>query len=146
VIAEAQNREELLILEVLAIEFFGTLVPGGYNLTPGGDFNPSELDWVNKKRSSGMKGRPPHPNSLAAVILANTGRAPSEEARKKMSAAGKGKPKSEEHRRKIGLALRGRTQSPEAVEKMRIALTGRKNPEHSLRMMGNQNWKHRKPR
>lgn len=143
-LASVAGEEELLTLEVMAIAFFGTLLPGGYNTTPGGDFNPSKLSEVKEKQGAVFRGKKMHPNSAKALQAANVGRQFSPEHRAKLSAAARGRPKSEEHKKRIGLAHLGKKANPEAVEKMRLALTGRKNPEHSKRMIGNTNWKFRK--
>lgn len=133
----------LMEIEIKAIEIFGTLVPNGCNSTPGGDFNPSKIDWINKKKSESLKGRKISESTRKSLSLANIGRKLTEEHKRKLSEAGKGKAKSEEHRKKIGESNIGRVNSAESIEKMRAALKGRKNPDHAKRMKGNQNWKFR---
>lgn len=137
---------ELLSREVELIELLGTLAPDGYNATPGGDFNPSKLECVNRKRAEASRGRPMSEAARAALLRANKGRKLSDEHRAALSAAGKGRPKSAEHRKKISEALKGRKVPEEAVRKTADALRGRKNPQQAERMRGNQFWKLRKNR
>lgn len=143
VLAVVQD-EDLSETEIRAIKAFNTLVPNGYNMTPGGDFNPSKIREVNDKRAAKQKGRKMKDSVKAALLAANVGRKFTDEHREALSRASKGRPKSEEHKRKISEANKGRSNSKEAVERMRMALKGRKNPAHAERMKGNQNWKLRK--
>lgn len=101
----------LLELEQRAVRAYGTYGPGGYNMTPGGEVNPTSLAEVRKKLS-----------------LAQKGKKASAETRAKMSASHKGKkrpPRSLEHRRNLSLARIGKTASASTIEKMRRASTGR---------------------
>lgn len=132
-------REDLLASEVKAIQVFNTIEPAGYNMTAGGDFNPSNVESINKRRTEKSKGRKMTAEHMEKLRLSNVGRTISEETRAKLSAARQGVPKTAEHKAKISAAHKGKTMPKEAVEKMRLALTGRKNPEHAMRMMGNQN-------
>lgn len=48
--------DDLHAAEIRAIKAFGTLLPGGYNATRGGDLNPMELEENRMKVSASKKG------------------------------------------------------------------------------------------
>lgn len=99
--------EDLFETERRAISVFGTLSPGGYNLTEGGEAGCSQ-----------------HPEVRAKIGAAS--RNPSDETRAKLSAAGRGKKMSPEAIAKRSAARRGKKRSPEAVAKTNAANRGRK--------------------
>ena len=88
------DRKDLLETERRAIAVFGTLAPGGYNLTAGGDANPMHS-----------------PIAAAKQGLAMVGKRHSVAAKAKMSAAKADRKLSEEHKRKISAALKHRPAS-----------------------------------
>ena len=115
--------------ETRAIQIFGTLSPGGYNLGPGGEISPMKNPEVSQKVAAKLRGRPgiftglvhteeakakqraaklgkklteEHKSKIAA---AGVGRIPTAETRAKLSASNSGKPKSQEHRKKLADAL-----------------------------------------
>ena len=128
VLAVVENAD-LLETEKRAIAAVGTLKPGGYNMTPGGDFNPMGDPEFVAKTTAAATGRrhtpeakakmsvarkrnptPPHIQALAAAAVRgkptlhmmgenNPNKRP--EVRAKKSLASKGVPKSPEHRAKL---------------------------------------------
>jgi len=102
--------EFLLELERRAVAAFRTSDRDGYNLTPGGDFNPATTPEARAKMSLARRGRPLSP-----------------ETRAKMSA----RVFTAEHRANIAKAKTGSKHSPETIAK----LTGRtRSPEHCARI------------
>ena len=143
---------DLLETEKRAIAVFGTLSPGGYNLTEGGDANPSKHPEVRAKMSAAATGRKQSPEMIAKRAAKNRGRKRpaeatartaaarrgmkhSDAARAKMSAAHKGSTPSAEHRGKIAAALRGRNKSPDHVAKVAAANRGKKMSPEALANM-----------
>lgn len=120
--------EDLYETEKRAIAVFGTLAPGGYNLTEGGESSPAN-----------------HPDVRARIGTAHRGKTVSAEARARMSVAQRARaPASAETRAKIAAALRGRKKPPEHVEKVAAANRGRKNTPDAIARMSaaNRVWKH----
>jgi len=76
--------------EVEAIAGFGTVSPGGYNLSSGGESGMAgcKHSLVTRRRMSvSQRARTPAPGSLRALTTARKGRAVSAETREKMAAA-----------------------------------------------------------
>lgn len=119
---------DLAATEIRAIAAYGTLVPNGYNLGPGGDMSPmlnpivaAKVSATNKGMAAAFKG--PHSKEAKAkqraaklgrkltaehrakIAAAGIGRMPTEATRAKLSAVHAGKPKSAEHRAKIASTL-----------------------------------------
>ena len=91
VIRECETKEEAARLEVELIEKLGTLSPGGYNMTTGGE-GVVELCAVGKRRKSeSVKARHRDPE-FKARHLAGIIRSITPEFREKISKAHKGKP------------------------------------------------------
>lgn len=128
--------EDLYETEKRAIAIFGTLSPGGYNLTEGGDANPSKHPEVRAKLSAAQRGKNKSPEAIANSAAAQRGRKHSAETRAKMSAAQRGKKKSPEARAKISAALRERAPaSAETRAKLSAAHRGMKStPEARAKM------------
>ena len=57
VISHSDSQEDLNIKEKLAIEFYNTISPNGYNLGPGGETAPSKCPEVANKIAKKAKGR-----------------------------------------------------------------------------------------
>lgn len=91
VIRECETREEAARLEVELIEKLGTLNPGGYNMTTGGEGVVELCADGKRRKSESVKARHRDPEykarHLAGVIRSRT-----PEFREKMSKAHKGKP------------------------------------------------------
>ena len=111
------TEKEVTELETLIIEERKTFVPGGYNMTLGGD---------------GSTGYRYTDEMRAAAVIRQTGKLHSEETLAKMKASGghrKGATMSEEAKAKISQGLvgknLGRPVSKETREKIRIANTGK---------------------
>lgn len=95
---------DLMAMEIRAIAAFGTLTPGGYNMTIGGESPPMTPEVARK------------------ISIANTN--PSAETRAKMRAAKLALPP--EHYKKIAEKRRGCKLSPEHRTKLSAALKGNK--------------------
>lgn len=85
----------------------------------------------NLKKSIALKGRKPHPNTIAARKLApyvawNKGTKMREESRLKMIKSRTGQKLTQEHKDKIGVKMKGRIFSEETRRRNSAALTGRK--------------------
>jgi hypothetical protein len=141
----ADDWSYLCEMEVAAIRAFGTMAPGGYNLTAGGEgtlgFKATESQRkrqsdarrgvmnIGNKHSLGAVRSPETRAKLSAAMAGNKnglGIVPSEEKKMKLSTAQKGKPRaplSEEHKKKIGDAQRGRSLSD--AHKAKISATKR---------------------
>ena len=114
VIVRGLTEEEAKWLEIELIREWDTTNRGkGYNITKGGDSNPTDNEETRKK-----------------IGESNKGREVSEETRRKMSENLKGKSLSEEHRKKISKAMKGRTLSEEHRKKISKAMKGRKGKYH----------------
>ena len=114
VIVRGLTEEEAKWLEIELIREWDTTNRGkGYNITKGGDSNPTDNEETRKK-----------------IGESNKGREVSEETRRKMSESLKGKSLSEEHRKKISKAMKGRTLSEEHRKKISKAMKGRKGKYH----------------
>lgn len=127
-LAEVDNAD-LVMVETNAIRVFSTQVPGGYNLTAGGD---------------GLSGFKMSAATIEKIKKAQRGRVISEKTREKLRQANLGKkvpdavrekirigmsglvrgPQSAEHIEKLRLARLGRVHSPAQVAKTRAKLTG----------------------
>lgn len=123
-----------------AIAVFGTLSPGGYNLTVGGESSPAKHPEVRAKMSAAAKGRKKPPRTAetrAKLSAAQRARAPaSAETRAKMSAAQRARaPASAETRAKMSAVRRGRKASPERVAKIAAAHRGMKRTPEALANM-----------
>lgn len=114
--------------EQRAIAAFKTMVPNGYNVSPGGDISPMKDPVVAAKVSAarlGMKMSEETKAKMSAAILGNKrllGFRHSEASRAKMSAARKGKKFDDPERsRKLSEALKGRVVSEETRARNKAA-------------------------
>ncbi len=142
--------EDLYDTEKRAIAVFGTLSPGGYNLTEGGESSPMKHPEVAAKAAAAKRGvkrsaetrarmstakRNPSAETRAKISAAGLGRKASAEACANMSAARRGKKRSPEAVAKTAAANRGRRTSPEAIAKMAATKRGRKHSaEHRAKI------------
>lgn len=123
----ASNWDYLCELEQKAIAAFGSMAPGGFNLTAGGEgfrgqtFTPERLAKMSEVRKG--KGTGPRPHAR--------GWSHSEEAKRKIANAAKGHAVSTETRAKIGAVHVGNTynlgtkRSAESKSRMSAAQKGR---------------------
>ena len=142
IIEHCRNAAEMLERERLWIEVLGTLHPGGYNLTVGGEgvpgYQPSpELiarraasicgtrwtDEARRRYSEQCKSRPvEHRQKISAAL---TGKSPTEATRQKLRTANLGKQQSAETIEKRVAKLRGRSHTEQARANMSAAQQGR---------------------
>ena len=106
IIEELPNDRDLLMKrEAYWVEYYNTYKNDfHYNLTPGGDFNPSKVPDIAKKISAARKGKKLPEETRRKMSEANKGKKLPEETRRKMSEAHKGKKHSEEARKKMSHA------------------------------------------
>jgi group I intron endonuclease len=118
----------------------------GYNFTSGGNRGKKLSDEAVRRHSEVRIGRPMSPNTLKALIAANTGRKPtpaqiervrrlnlgkrfSDEMKKRLSESHKGCTLSDEHKRKISEASKRKwANSPERKKEMSKRLKGKPLP------------------
>ena len=112
--------------EQAAIITFGTLSPGGYNLTAGAPYT--------------IYGGPFSAETRAKISAATVGRVFSAEHRANLSATHKGhrSPYSAEHREAISAAKK--SQSPETKAKISVALKGNRNSIGNKNRQGKVSW------
>ncbi len=122
------ERQDLLAAEQRAVRVFGTYGKHGYNMTPGGDFNPSTLSSVREKISSTkrgclnpMYGKPISEQHRAALKMGQA-RINSPEFVERRIAPLRGRHHSEEWRKRIADGLRGKKKTDQHKEKMRMSL------------------------
>ena len=111
--------------EIKAIASYGTMAPGGYNMTLGGE---GTLGWIpsletRAKLRAASTGKGHSPETRAKLSAITKAMVVSLETRAKLSAAHKGRVVSPETRAKIGAA--SRNPSPETRAKMSAATKGR---------------------
>lgn len=111
---------EACLTERALIASHGTLTPGGYNLTSGGD---------------AMPGHEVSAESRARMSASHKGKRNSRESIEKQAQQLRTSEKAIAQRARLHASLRGRKNSPEHVEKVRAALTGRPlPPEHCAKL------------
>jgi len=84
ILCECESKDELNVSERAHIASLGTVWPGGYNMTNGGE-GPCEL--TRQKISRTLRGRPLSTEHRAAIGAAHTGQKRSDEMRQHMSEA-----------------------------------------------------------
>lgn len=146
VLVVADNMDFLRDLEKRAIAAFGTTVPGGYNLSPGGDIirGPGVSETTRARlrengRAYSLRGQklPGQFGNQATLGYRHT-----PEAKAKIAAAGAGAVFTQERRAKIGASKRGNTynvgRSCSEVTKRKIseAQLGKKCPARSRAQRG----------
>ena len=130
------STEDLLTTEKRAIRIFNTLVPNGYNITPGGDTPPMSVPSVAAK----LVGRPRPLEVREAISAKHRGKILTLEHRAKLSiaqrkpenrarlaarnAAMKGRKLSAEHRAKISFGNKGKKRSEEQRLHMSLGRSG----------------------
>lgn len=104
IVLYCEEGEYMDMMETKLIEFYGSLVPNGYNVRDGG--NKVYISEEGRKR----------------ISKANSGRIVSEETRKKLSDSAKrhylNNPRSEEWSQKLSKAMTGKNKTDEAKKKM----------------------------
>lgn len=128
VLAEMET-DELYKAEQAAIAEHGTLTPGGYNITPGGDVPPSLTPSVAEKIAAKLRGTKLSQERKEAMRIIMTGRKASEESRARMSAAQRGKVISDAGRANMSEAAKRRRASPETKAAMSEAQRRRRHQE-----------------
>jgi len=153
-IDSAQSQKELDEKEIFHIARLGTLVPNGYNVTPGGRngvFNEEVRRRISigvsnamtlevckrisesvsaamtpevRKRISESVLKAMTPEVRKRIGDAGRGRKDSEETRLKRSKINKGRKFTEEHRRKIGEASKGRRHTEETKNRISASQKG----------------------
>lgn len=122
VLAILEDRE-LASTERRAIAVYGTLVPGGYNMTPGGEISPMLFPEIAAKVSASMLGKvwsEERKVLRSKMMIGNKnllGHSHSEESRAKMSESRKGVKRSAESVEKMASKNRGLKRSEETVKK-----------------------------
>ena len=103
VIGNADNREDLCMMEMLAIEAHITMCPHGYNMTGGGDGSRGVSPATNTRRkiSQSLAGRKLSASHRAAIGIAQRGKTIPQTTREKMSKAHQGRPPMSEEQRAI---------------------------------------------
>jgi group I intron endonuclease len=128
--------EDLFETEKRAVAVFGTLAPGGYNLTEGGEAGCSQHPEARAKIAAAAAGRTHSAAARAKLSAAATGRKQSPEAIAKTASANRGKTVSDATRAKISAAKRGRKQSPETIAKRGAANRGQKHSAETRDKIG----------
>ncbi len=109
VLFSAFTWEDLCVAEGVLIQQWGTLSPGGYNLTVGGEgrsgFRPSAESV--ERTAAWHRGRKRDPQAVARTAAAIRGCKRSEAHKAAISAARRGKPRSAETKAKLSAARRG---------------------------------------
>lgn len=129
VLAQVEDYD-LAACEVRAIKSFGTLVPNGYNLGPGGEVSPMKNPLVSQKVAAKLKGKvgtflgKKHSEaSKEKSRLSKLGKKHSAEHRAKIAAGGIGRKTSDLTKQRISLANTGKPRSPEYRAKIAASLT-----------------------
>jgi group I intron endonuclease len=141
----ASYPETLNALEQECIAQAGSLVPGGYNLRPGGEggTHSHQTRRILRERALGRRLSAEHRAAIGRGITGERngfyGKHHSEETkqvlRTKCASVCVGVPLTPEHRERISSALTGRARTPEHTQHLREALTGkRRSPEQREQM------------
>lgn len=111
-VACAGSLEDLRAIEVILIKQHGSLSPGGFNLTAGGDgvLRPSRE--TIEKRSAKLRGRPMSEEQRA--LLSRLARNRPQEVNDRIAATLRGRKMSEETKQKLSALRKGKKRSPEA--------------------------------
>lgn len=117
-IAGAKTWDDLCAVEAALIIQFGTMSPGGYNMTAGGDgivgyrYDPEVVRRISDKQ----RGRKHTDEARALISAAGRGRVWSEASRAKNSQRHTGKKLTEEHCAKLSAAKLGKKLPPRSAE------------------------------
>lgn len=101
-----------------------------YNLTPGGDFNPSKVPEIAEKISKSHMGKKLPQEVINKMVASRKGFKHSEETKKKLSLMNKGKKLSNEVKQKISEATMGMHRSP-STEFKKGEMSGANNPMYN---------------
>lgn len=107
----AQSWNDICVTERLLVAQWDTFVPRGYNLTLGGEGlygYKHSIDSVERSASK-HRGKPCHPNTIAAAILTHRGKPKTIEHRMKIAASKIGTKRSEATRRKLSEWRKGKS-------------------------------------
>ena len=144
IIEEFPNDRDLLMKrEAYWVEYYNTYKDDfHYNLTPGGDFNPSKVPDIAKKISAARKGKKHSEETRKKISKAMSGRKLSQETKERLSKANSGKNHPmyskklpEETRKKISEANKGKKLPEETRRKMSEAHKGKKHSEEARKKM-----------
>ncbi len=99
----AKSWNDLCAVERLLIDQWETRKPGGYNASDGGrgPFGVKRSSESIERSASKHRGKPCHPNTRAAAVLAHKGKTKSAETRARMSQSRKGVRQSDEVKAKL---------------------------------------------
>ena len=132
-IEEGITQGALSEREIYWIAKYGTLSPGGYNLTEGGEgFIPTaetraNLSKAKRGQNHPFYGKHHSQEHRRKISEGNKGKVVNQESRQKMSQAKKGHVVSQGHRRKLSEANKGKIPSEEHRRKLSEANSGEKN-------------------
>jgi len=120
------DMKYLNVIEVAAIEAFGTKAPSGYNLTIGGEGTRGMDAETRAKMGIANKGKKASAETKLRMSDARKAMPPpSIETRAKIGARFKGKTLSDEHKEKIGAAQRGVAKSESHLAAIRAVHCGK---------------------
>lgn len=125
-------------LEIKAIAAFGTLLPGGYNMTAGGDGTVGYVVSDEQKRVTAEKnrGQKRTPETCERISESLKGRALPEDVKQKIGKASSAVVRTQEWKARISSALKGVPQSAEVkaarAEKQRLKW---QDPEYRARQL-----------
>lgn len=135
VIAGCKTWEDTNDVETLLVSQYGSLVPNGYNIAPGGMNAPKTEEW-KRKVSQALMGHEVSQETRDKVSKGNTGKVRSEEFKQGVSAFHTGKFVSEETRQLLSEINTGKKASEETKLKIGAANKGRKLSEEARRRIG----------
>lgn len=99
----ASNWEDICAIEVILIEQYNCRAPLGYNLREGGQgaYGVERSADSIERSAAKHRGKPCHPNTIAAATRTHSGKPKSAEQRYRISIARMGKPRSEATKEKL---------------------------------------------
>lgn len=118
-IASASSVDNLQALEIVLIRQEGTLAPGGYNLTTGGEGVRGLPAYVRQRIGDANRGRRHTPEAKALIGMASKGHQVSEQTKDRIRSKHVGKILSAEHREKLAAAKLGKKLPPRSLEHSR---------------------------
>lgn len=114
----ADDLGYLKALEKKAIAAFGTLAPGGYNLTAGGEGIEGLSEDAERRRVEAMRGRKQSPEASELIRQAAVRQMSDPAARARLSELAKARRASPETRARIGAATRAALSSEEVRQRI----------------------------
>lgn len=124
-VAELDDRDDMLEAERIFIGTFGTYGSRGYNMTPGGESSPTLV------KSIAARGGRTRSERYRGASHWHHGRTASDETKEKMSAAHRARAALPEAKAKRSAAARLAWQNPEVRAKRIAALKGKPKPPRS---------------